>query len=254
MDEQANQDKTVSRIKVGLIISALDETWSIRETIETALGGNDGRIVDILMATAPYSTPECRKVVAEMVEEHPGLVREHVQSDLKGVGGAMRECIGLVKGDWIVLMSSDLETPPERLKEILDRAEKDDVDIVATSRWMKGGDFGDYSKTKLVCNWLFQKFFSALYLCSLTDMTFGYRAYRRKVLERYAWNETGLAFFLESLVKPLRDGQNVVEIPVNWRRRREGVSHMVLSEYLRYFKIGFKVRFASKKSMLAPQR
>lgn len=238
-------------MKVGLIISALDETWSVRETIETALRDDDGRIVDILMATAPYSTPECRKVVAEMMAERPGLVREHVQSQLKGVGGAMRECIPIVKGDWVVIMSSDLETPPDRLKDIIDRAEKGDVDIVATSRWLPGGDFGNYSRVKLVCNWIFQRSFSLLYLCRLTDMTYGYRAYRREVLERYSWSETGLAFFLESLVKPLRDGMKVVEVPVSWRRRQEGKSHMVLSEYARYFRTGLKVRFARRRSFLA---
>ena len=147
-------------------------------------------------------------------------------------------------------MSSDLETQPEKVKDLIARAKMGDVDIVATSRWLDGGDFGDYSPPKKIANWLFQKIFSLLYGVALTDMTFGYRAYRTALFTRYQWRETGHAFFMESLVKPLRDGKRVVEIPVQWRRRQEGKSHIKLSEFVRYFRVGLIVKFAPRRTLL----
>ncbi len=231
----------------GVIITAVDETWSLSETIQRLLADNASDIVDIVVATAPQATPECLAVVAELVAQHPACVRWHEQARLPGVGGAIQECVGLVRGDWVVLMSSDLETPPAVVREMIARARRGDVDIVATSRWMDGGGFGDYSRVKLLCNWLFQKFFSLLYRTQLTDMTYGFRAYRTQLLRDYRWRETGHAYFLEALVVPLRDEQRVVEIPAEWQRRREGTSHIRLRDFLRYFYIGLCVWFRPRK-------
>ena len=234
-------------VAFAVVITALDETWSVRETIDRVVADNKDDVCDIVMAIAPHTTAACRAVIDEMEAKYPGLVRRHEQCRLSGVGGANQECAELIQAEWVVFMAADLETPPESVKDIIARAKCDDVDIVTTSRWLKDGDFGDYSRIKLLCNWIFQKMFSLLYWTPLTDMTFGYRAYRTALMARYRWRETGQAFFMESLVKPLRDGKRVAQIPVKWRRRQEGASHIVPSEFLRYFRIGLSVRFAAKR-------
>ena len=234
----------------AVIITALDETWSVRETIDTIVADNRGEVTDIIMAIAPHTTPECRQAIDEMEKKYPGLVRQHEQNRLPGVGGAIQECVEMTKAEWVLFAAADLETPPDKVKDIIARAKKDDVDIVATSRWIAGSGFGDYSRIKMLCNWFFQKFFSLLYRTSLTDMTYGYRAYRTALLQRYHWRETGHAFFMESLVKPLRTGAVVTEVPVHWRRRQEGESHIKLSEFVRYFRIGFAIRIANKEEFL----
>lgn len=234
----------------AVIVTALDETWSVRETVERIVADNSDDVTDIVMAIAPHTTAECRAVIDEMEVKFPGLVRRHEQNRLPGVGGAIQECAELVTAEWTLLMASDLETPPEAAKAIIARAKQGEADIVSSSRWAKDGSFGDYSRIKRVCNWIFQKVFSALYLSHMTDMTYGYRAYRTELLRRYRWHETGLAFFFESLVKPLRDGRRIVEVPVRWQRRKEGVSHVKSAEFWRYFRIGLTVRFASRKSLL----
>jgi len=233
-----------------IIITALDETWSVHETINTIVGENGGDIADIIVATAPHTTAECRQAISEMEKKYPTLVRQHEQSRLPGLGGAIQECVDLVNTDWMLFVSADLETPPDKVKDIIARAKQDDVDIVATSRWIAGGGFGNYAFIKLLCNWVFQKFFSLLYLTPLTDMTYGFRAYRTTLLRRYHWRETGHAFFLESLAKPLRTGARVTEVPVQWSRRREGESHIKLSEFARYFRAGFVIRITNKKEFL----
>ncbi len=237
----------------AVIITALDETWSVKQTVERVAAENADDVAEIIMAIAPHTTAACREAIDEMETKFPDLVRRLEQRELPGVGGAIRECVATVKAPWTLMMAADLETPPESVKDIVRRAMEGDVDIVATSRWIKGGAFGDYNRVKLVCNWIFQKMFSLLYLSRLTDMTYGYRAYKTAILQDYRWKETGMAFFMESICRPLRCGERIAEVPVKWQRRREGISHITLAAFLRYFRIGLAVRLASKAS-IAPKR
>ena len=234
----------------SLIITAIDETWSLKKTVETVLADNRDTVADIIIATAPHTTAACRAVVREMEATYPSIVREHEQCRLRGVGGANIECAELATTEWVLIMASDLETPPEKVQAIIARAEVGDVDVVATSRWLRGGNFGDYARVKLLCNWIFQKMYSLLYFTHLTDMTYGYRAYRRNLFSRYHWQETGHAFFMESICKFLRSGIRIAEIPMHWQRRQEGMSHIQTAEFLRYFRVGLSVRFARKSSFI----
>ncbi len=234
---------------VGVIVTAIDETWSLRETVDTLLRENADAIHEIMIGIAPHTTPACREVVAELETAHPDMVRHHEQTTLPGAGGANRECFPLMRSPWVLLMAADLETHPGTAAEMIERARVGDVDIVATSRWLGGGRFGDYSPLKRVCNWLFQRTFSVLYGVRLTDMTFGFRLYRARELRRYAWRETGHAFFFEALVTPLRCGARVAEVRTHWRRRREGTTHMPATEYLRYFRIGLFTRASPARSL-----
>ena len=241
------------RGQVGVIITAVDETWSLRQTVDTLLGENAEAIGEIMIGIAPHTTAACRAVITGLEREHPDRVRHHEQIRLPGAGGANRECIPLMCSPWLLLMAADLETHPDTVAAMITRARAGDVDIVATSRWLGGGRFGNYSRVKRVCNWLFQRVFSILYAARLTDMTFGFRLYRAKELRRYAWCETGHAFFFESLVKPLRGGARVVEIRTHWEKRQEGTTHMSAFEYLRYFKVGLLTRVQPARGLLAPR-
>ncbi len=240
--------------KVGVIITAVDETWSLRETVGTLLTENTEAIGEIMIGIAPHTTAECRAVITALEAAHPDHVRHHEQTGLRGAGGANRECIPLMRSPWLLIMAADLETHPGTAAAMIARARLGDVDIVATSRWLGGERFGNYSPIRRVCNWSFQQVFSILYGVHLTDMTFGFRLYRAKELNRYAWRETGHAFFFETLIKPLRGGARVAEIKTHWQRRQEGTTHMPSLEYLRYFVIGLLTRAQPEHSLLAAQR
>lgn len=236
-----------------IIVSALDETWSARKTVETILADNGDAVATILFATAPHTTPACRAVISELKNEYPHCVREHEQSRLPGLGGAIRECLEQVQTAWVVVMAADLETPPETLKEMITTAQASGVDAVVTSRWMSGGSLGNYNKIKLVLNWIFQKVFAVLFATRLTDMTYGYRAHRTELLTRYRWRSTGHAIFMETICVLLRAKCRVVEIPVRWVRRQEGRSHIRTREFLRYFWVGIKARFLPLTHWSKPQ-
>src|SRR5262249_52999146 len=114
--------------------------------------------------------------------------------------------------------------------------------------------FQGYSLLKYLCNFVFQKLFSILYRVSLTDLTYGFRVYRTNIISQIIWEELKHSFLLESLVKPLRLGCHVKEIPAKWTPRREGSSQNMFSAYVGYFRIGLRVAFRDPQRLVRSTR
>ena len=54
----------------------------------------------------------------------------------------------------------------------------------------------------------------------------------------------------ETIIKPLRLGTQVIEIPTKWEARKEGESQNTFMRNFEYFRIGIKGLFYSKKKIL----
>src|SRR5207302_6959065 len=121
-------------------------------------------------------------------------------------------------------MASDLETDPHLVKDLIRTIRESGVDIVTASRWAPGGRFTGYHPIKLLFNRTFQTLMRALFFTRLSDMTYGYRIFRAEVLREIRWEELKHPFLLETVVKPMRLGRRVAEIPVAWTPRSEGES------------------------------
>ena len=166
------------------------------------------------------------------------------------LGGALRDAFDISHGSHLIIMSSDLETDPNSVRSMIDEAKKAPNTIIATSRWIVPGQFHGYSRIKLLCNWIFQRFFSALYGTRLSDMTFGFRLMPTALAQAIEWEELRHPFNLESIVKPLRLGVTATEISTGWKARIEGESQNPFFRNFAYFKTGILTRFASPQAIL----
>jgi glycosyltransferase involved in cell wall biosynthesis len=240
-------------MKVSFIVTVLNETDSLRQTVDTifALAADD--VQEILVVIAPRTTAASRTVIQELVEKYAGYVRVHEQR-LPFLGGALQEGFAEARGEFVMLMASDLETDPTMVPRFLATMRTGDWDIVAGSRWLEGGGFEGYSRLKLALNFLFQKLFRILYRTNLTDLTYAYRLYRRRVLEGIVWQELRHPFLLECLLKPLRRGARVTEVPCVWRVRGEGQSANTLLQTFRYLRTAVKTRFVPMRRFSRPAR
>ena len=232
-----------------IILPVMNETTSLEETVKIILRDVKDRTKEILIVVCERTTPESRATADRLSKSLDGLVRIHYQT-LPFLGGAMREAFDLACGSHVVMMASDLETDPNAVKTLIANAELRPSAIVTATRWRAGGGFQGYSKVKLVCNWAFQRFFSVLYGVNLSDMTFAYRIFPTKLVQSIHWEELRHAFLFETLVKPLRLGVQVIEIPSGWKVRTEGKSQNTFLLNFVYFRTGLKTRFASRQSLL----
>ncbi len=236
-----------------IVLPLVDETVSLKQTVDIVL--RDARredIKELLIVTCKKTTNDARAVAAQLQKELGSLVVMHEQT-LPYLGGAIREAFNLARGSHVLLMASDLETDPHDAAAMMAEAKKNPSCIITASRWLKGVEFHGYSKIKLVCNWIFQHFFSVLYGVKLTDLTFAYRIFPTKLVQAIRWEDLRHSFLFETLVKPLRLGVPVIEVPSTWRARIEGASQNSFFRNFEYFRIGLRTRFASRKNILLPE-
>jgi hypothetical protein len=170
------------------------------------------------------------------------------------LGGACIEAIELATGSHLILMASDLETDPHQVKTMIALATSHPDHIILNSRWIRGGRFIGYSKSKLIMNYCFQKFFAVLFNFVSTDFTYAFRICPTKLMQAIQWEELKHPFLLESLVKPLRLNVKVIEIPAIWRPREEGESQNTLIGNLPYVAAGIRIRFMSPAQVLKESR
>jgi hypothetical protein len=234
-----------------IVLPVMNETTSLEETVGIILRDVKDRTKEILIVVCERTTAEAMATVDRLSKRLGGLIRVHSQK-LPFLGGAMREAFDLARGSHVVMMASDLETDPNAVTTLIANAEALPSAIVTASRWRAGRGFQGYSKAKLLCNWAFQRFFSLLYGVRLSDMTFAYRIFPTKLVQGIRWEELRHAFLFEALVKPLRLGVQVVEVPSVWKARTEGESQNTSLLNFAYFRTGLRTRFASRESILKP--
>jgi hypothetical protein len=207
------------------------------------------KIREMIIVVCKKTIPESMAVIQKLQEQHGDFIVV-LDQKLPFLGGALRDAFDICRGSHLIMMASDLETDPKYVGALVEAASKNPDSIVATSRWLEAGQFAGYSKIKLLCNWIFQRFFSVLYGTHLTDMTFGYRILPTKLVQSIRWEEVRHPFNLETIVKPLRLGVPATEISTSWHARIEGESQNPFFRNFEYFKIGLKTRFASRRSIL----
>jgi glycosyltransferase involved in cell wall biosynthesis len=236
-------DAAPTQLNVTIILPVMDETTSLQETVEIVMKENQRAVHELICVTSKFSTPAALAVCSELTRKWPGVVLVR-QQDRPYLGGALQDAYTWATGSHVLLMASDLETPPHAAKDLIAESSKG-WDIVATTRWKRGGGFRNYHPVKYVANWIFQKIVGALFRTNLSDLTFGYRIYRTEVLQNHDWSELRHPFLLECLLRPLRGGATATEIPVFWEPRREGESHNPFWRNFLYFRIALRVRFGS---------
>jgi hypothetical protein len=236
-----------------VVLPVTNETAALETTVDVILRDVKPDVKELLIVVGERTTPEAMEVVERLRDRLGPLVVVHRQT-LPFLGGAFREAFELARGSHVLMMASDLETDPGVVRQMIDEARRHPGAIVTASRWMPGGRISGYNQVKLVCNWLFQRFLSILYATRLSDMTYGYRLFPTKLVQAIRWEELRHAFQLETILKPLRLGVPVVEIPAAWKCRSEGRSQNTFAGNLLYIRTALKTLAASKRAILKGER
>jgi glycosyl transferase family 2 len=235
-----------------VILPVLTETRSLCDTVDIILRDCRDDIDRFLIIVCRTTCPESLAAASELQREHGSLVQVHAQRRLF-LGGAMQDAFELVESSHAIMMASDMETDPNQVQALIAAARTDPAAIVTASRWIPGAGFYGYPRMKRLGNRLFQRVFSLLYRTKLTDLTYGYRLFPTSLMQSIAWEELRHAFLFETLVKPLRLGVSVIEIPSMWRSRVEGESQNRICNYIDYLRLGLKVRFEPRSALVKPQ-
>lgn len=235
---------------ISCIIPVINETFSLTQTIEMVEQQNASDILEyIIVVSNAKTTPESFAVIETLQNQFGNKIILHRQS-MKFLGGAIRESFAIAKGSHTIMMSSDLETDPNLVKDFIRLSKAEPEIIITATRWKGGGGFKGYNPFKYIFNAIFQNFFSLLYRTHLSDMTYGYRIFPTALVQKIKWEELKHSFLFETILKPLKLGVKAIEIPCKWEARKEGISQNPFLNNFIYFRIGLKVLFMKKEDIL----
>lgn len=227
---------------VSVVVPVVTETHSLDETVRILHETSNHLIEQVLIVVCSRTTPESLNRSAAARDTFGERLVIHHQS-LPYLGGAIREAFALASASHTLMMSSDLETDPNIVPDMLAMAAAHPGAIVTASRWAAGGSFSGYGSHRVALNWIFQRLTSLTYRTKLTDATFGYRVFPTSLLQSIEWEGLRHEFLLETVLKPVRLGVEVLEVPTRWVPRSEGESQNSVSTQARYIRTLASNRF-----------
>jgi dolichol-phosphate mannosyltransferase len=128
----------------------------------------------------------------------------------------------------LVEMDADGSHAPEQLHRLLDAVDAG-ADLSIGSRYVKGGTVRNWPWRRLVLSKTANTYSRVLLGVDIHDITAGYRAYRREVLEKIdlaAVDSKGYCFQIDLTWRAINNGFTVVEVPITFTERELGVSKM----------------------------
>ena len=166
----------------------------------------------------------------------PCCVELHKNELGRGVLNALKSGFAAARGEYVLVMMADMSDPPEIIPVMLDKAQKEGLDVFCASRFMKGGSHigGPWLKSTL-------SKIAGLSLWYLTDLpthdcTNNFRLYKREFLSEIAIeSKGGFEVALELTVKAWKGGWNVGEVPSSWHERNGGKSNFRLLKWLPHY-------------------
>ncbi|AQA04979.1 dolichol-phosphate mannosyltransferase [Mycobacterium sp. MS1601] len=128
----------------------------------------------------------------------------------------------------LVEMDADGSHAPEQLHRLLDAVDAG-ADLAIGSRYVPGGTVRNWPTRRLVLSRTANGYSRLLLGVDIHDITAGYRAYRREVLEKIdlaAVDSKGYCFQIDLTWRAINSGFRVVEVPITFTERELGVSKM----------------------------
>ncbi len=125
--------------------------------------------------------------------------------------------------DIIVFMDADYSDHPEQLPEVVQPILEEHMDLVIGSRALGIKEKGAMTPQQVFGNWLATRLMKLFYNANFTDLG-PFRAVTWEALQRISMQDKTYGWTVEMQLKAAKLGLRCAEVPVKYRKRREGVS------------------------------
>lgn len=215
-------------MKIAVVIP----TYNERENLPKITAQLMALPLDLRLLVVEDNSPDGTGQVADdLIKQYPGRVSVMHRTGKLGLGTAYIS--GFKKmlatdADAIAQMDADFSHPPEKLLEMVNALQNEDV--VAGSRYIKGGSLDEKWPFWRKALSGFGNFYARTILgMSLKDVTGGFRLWKRQTLEAFPLDEiraNGYVFQVEMAYVAQKLGFRFKEIPIHFNERIYGQSKM----------------------------
>jgi dolichol-phosphate mannosyltransferase len=147
----------------------------------------------------------------------------------RGLGAALRTGFGVATGDVLISTDFDGTYSFDRIPELLERLQRDKVDIVTASPYHPQGKVEGVPPYRLLFSFGASLLYRLLVNWHIYCWTALFRAYRARVIQTVRFDSDDFLAGTELLVNALRSGYTVSEYPATLRVRTFGQSSMKIA-------------------------
>ena len=211
-----------------VIIPTYNEKENIEKIIRKVIELNSGFEILIIDDGSPDGTAA---IVQSLQAEFPGLLHLEQRIGKLGLGTAYIHGFKWALSrqyEYIFEMDADFSHNPLdliRLKE----ACVNGADVAIGSRYVKGVNVVNWPMSRVLMSYFASMYVRLITRIDIQDATAGFKCYRRVVLETIPMDKirfVGYAFQIEMKFTAIQYGFKVVEVPIIFTDRTEGVSKM----------------------------
>ena len=148
--------------------------------------------------------------------------------------------------DYIFEMDCDFSHNPNDLNRLFDACAKQGGDVAVGSRYVKGGKVENWPTNRLLMSYFASVYMRMILWLGVRDTTAGFKCYKRKVLETIDLDKikfVGYAFQIEMKYSARKLGFKIIEVPITFTDRTEGVSKMSSGIFKEAFVGVWQMRF-----------
>ena len=206
----------MKKIEISIIIPTLNEEENIERVIKRIKKILFYQSYEIIVVDGYSSDNTVKKAIEN------GAI---VIYDKKGKGSALRKGFDKAKGDILISMDADLSNDPKELYLIIDSI-KIGYDICMGSRFITGGGTEDMPYFRKLGNRFFVLLVNLFFGSHYSDLCYGYRGFRKKIIKDLDLKEDRFAIETEININAAKKHMKVIEIPSVEKRRDMGTGKL----------------------------
>lgn len=228
-----NSERIKQDLTVGVVICAKNEEKSIKGIIDKV--SRYIAIKDIFVVDG-HSTDN-----TALLAQETGV--SVLADPKKGKGSAVRMAINNIERDILIFLDADGSHRPEEIPSFIELFLNDQsITLIIGSRF-KGGseELGEnfFEKIRFTGNKISTFILNKIWGTNLTDIQNGFRAVKRKEIQRYNLTENSFVIEQEMVMKCLKNKGKVIEIPSWELKRKYNKSHLKPLKMLPQFILSF---------------
>lgn len=212
-----------------VVIPTYNEAGNIKSLIDQLFGTIPECEIMVVDDGSPDGTGLiCSAISKENKKLH--LIERHSKS---GMGSAYRMAFiwALEQNfDEVIEMDADGSHQVSDLLRMLDtKTMNPEVDLVIGSRWIRGGKTVNWSRSRELLSRIANRYVRIMLGMGIHDATAGFRIYSSRILRKIDLGHIrseGYSFQIEMTRAAYKAGAVIVEIPITFKERENGVSKM----------------------------
>jgi len=201
---------------VSVVVPCHNEAMNVPRLVEALLETYDAYIQEIVVVD-DNSTDGTGEVTRAMAEREPRVKLVTRRSE-PGVGRALREGYRAATGAYILSMDCDFALVVPELRDLFD-AVAAGHDGAIGSRFSHDSILINYPIMKILGNRGFHLLARVLLRRRMGDISNNLKLYKASMLKELELEQPGFAANVETGLKPLLAGYDIVEVPISWVNR-----------------------------------